>query len=61
MNNANVLTQKKVLTKYPKINYVLKGEPELVYVIIAKNIDLNKSLKTIDNLNLFENEKNGFY
>ena len=47
---------KKVLTKYPKINYVLKGEPELVYVDIAKNIDLNKSLKTIDNLNYIEND-----
>ena len=34
----------------------MKGEPELVYVDIAKNIDLNKSLKTIDNLNYIEND-----
>ena len=34
---------------------MFESEPELVYVDM-KNIDLNKSLKTIDNLNYIEND-----
>ena len=45
----------RILKMNPKINYVLKGEPELVYVDIAKNIDEKKSLNSIDNLNYLEN------
>ena len=41
---------------YPKIDYVLKGEPELVYVDIAKSLDEKKSLKSIENLNYLENK-----
>tara|TARA_B110000027_G_scaffold108524_1_gene115668 strand:+ start:1139 stop:2692 length:1554 start_codon:yes stop_codon:yes gene_type:complete len=48
---------KKVLEQNPKIDYVLKGEPELVYVDIAKNLDQRKSLNSIDNLNYLENDK----
>ena len=46
----------RVLKLYPKIDYVLKGEPELVYADIAKSLDEKKSLKSIENLNYLENK-----
>ena len=46
---------KKVLEKNPKIDYVLKGEPELVYADIASNLDQKKSLNSIENLHYLEN------
>ena len=45
---------KRALEVNTKIDYVLKGEPELVYVDIANNIDQKKSLNSIDNLNYLE-------
>jgi radical SAM superfamily enzyme YgiQ (UPF0313 family) len=47
----------KVLEQNPKIDYVLKGEPELVYADIATNLDQKKSLNSIENLNYLQNGK----
>ena len=47
----------EVLKKNPIINYVIKGESELVYLDIANFLDQNKDLNTIDNLCYINNDE----
>jgi len=46
---------KSVLKSENKIDYVIKGEPELVYLDIANKIDEKKDLNNTDNLNYLSN------
>jgi radical SAM superfamily enzyme YgiQ (UPF0313 family) len=47
----------EVLYKNQIINYIIKGESELVYLDIANFIDQNKDLNKIDNLCYLKNDK----